>query len=359
VNARGNVFLEVVKEHSKLSPSEMLREIQLLRRDTENTLSEKNISYEALRHALVPSNKRREIALVFDINHINSNNYGREIFNQYMPLFDVRSDNSVLDGDYGTISGKDEPLLAKAFCDAVSPIRSTRYQHSSQFHVVYINNLTNAMVSRFDIGLRSYAGYVGMADVSHGSAFKFLLSTMLANAFLKNGLIIIQEHEDDRPNSEDINLIGWPFEKFGYVCRSLASYLHGPLLTYKIERPVFGQNDIDTELSLNSVCSLPLPLDDFMIEIDEAKAAYVRGHNASAIARAGLEHADADTFRQIISRKIKDSYIYRFEHSSARNVTKFNIILELPAVTAEMSVRFLAGIEYKPENKVLRLITLF
>jgi hypothetical protein len=96
-----------------------------------------------------------------------------------------------------------------------------------------------------------------------------------------------------------------------------------------------------------------------MIEIDEAKAAYVRGHNASAIARAGLEHADADTFRQIISRKIKDSYIYRFEHSSARNVTKFNIILELPAVTAEMSVRFLAGIEYKPENKVLRLITLF
>ena len=237
LNARGNAFLAVTRDCFQLSPFKMLREIQGLRRQTESALKSKNIHYDALRSALVQSHKRREIALVLDTTEIRSSNYGCEIFHQCMPLFDVNSNNSLLGGDYGTLNNNHEPLLAKAFCDAVVPVRSVRYRHSSQFHVIYINNLTEAMVSRFDNGLRPFAGYVGMADMSYGSAFKSLLSTMLADAFLKHGRVILQGHEDDRPNSEDINLIGWPFERFGYTCRSLASYLQGPLLTYKIERP--------------------------------------------------------------------------------------------------------------------------
>src|SRR5271157_3254027 len=101
------------------------------------------------------------------------------------------------------------------------------------------------MVRRFDVGLRPFTGYVGMANMSYGSAFKCLLSTMLANAFLKHGRVILLGHEDDRSNSEDTNLIGWPFTSFGYTYRSLVSYLQGPLLTYKIERPVLDGNDTD------------------------------------------------------------------------------------------------------------------
>ena len=74
-----------------------------------------------------------------------------------------------LGGDYGTLNNNHEPLLAKAFCDAVVPVRSVTYRHSSQFHVIYVNNLTEAMVSRFDNGLRPFVGYVGMADMSYGS----------------------------------------------------------------------------------------------------------------------------------------------------------------------------------------------
>ena len=365
LNARGNVSLAVTRDYFQLSPSKMLHEIQGLRRQTESVLKSKNIHYDALRSALVPSHKRREIALVFDtseIKKIKSGNYGCEIFHQCMPLFDVNSNNSLLDGDYGTLNNNHEPLLAKVFCDAVVPVRSVRYRHSSQFYVIYINNLTEAMVSRFDNGLRPFAGYVGMADMSYGSAFKSLLSTMLANAFLKHGRIIIQGHEDDRPNSEDVNLIGWAFENYGYSCRSLAEYLQGPLLTYKIERPVLDHDDSDTEdteISLNAVSTSPLPLDDFTIEVDEAKATYVRNHNLSAMTRAGLEQAGADTLCRLISAKIKASYIYGLEYLAAHNVTKFNLVLELPATKSRTPVRFLAGLEYKPEHKVLRLITLF
>lgn len=276
-----------------------------------------------------------------------------------MPLFDINSNNSVLAGDYGTATRNNEELLAKAFIEAVVPVRDVAYRHSGQFYIIYINNLTDEMVSRFELGLRSFAGYVGLANMTYGSLFKFLLSTMLANALLKHGRTIIQGHEDDRDNSENVNMICWPFTNYGYRCISLASYLQGPLLTYKIERPVFDRNDTDTELSLNSVSTTPLPLDDFLIEVDERKAAYVRDHNPSGIARAGLAQADEDEFRQVISAKIKASYIYDLKYLSDHDVTKFNIVLELPAMTAEAPVRFLAGLEYKPEDKVLRLITLF
>src|SRR5208283_5629988 len=86
VNARGNMLLEVVRDHSRLSPSEMLREIQSLRREIEEVLAQKDIRYEALRSALVPSQNRREIALIFDTTQIENYNYGREIFAQCMPL---------------------------------------------------------------------------------------------------------------------------------------------------------------------------------------------------------------------------------------------------------------------------------
>ena len=307
LNARGNVFLVVMRDYLQLSPSKVLHEIQELRRETESVLNFKNIPYGALRSALVPSHKRREIALVFDTTEIKSGNYGREIFYQFMPLFDVNSNNSVLVGDYGMFNNNHEPLFANAFGDAVLRVSSVIYRHSSQLYVIYINNLTEAMVSRFDNGLRPFAGYVGMADMSYGSAFKSLLSTMLANAFLKYGRIVLQGHEDDRPNNEDVNLIGWPFKKFGYTCRSLASYLHGPLLTYKIERPVLVHDDSDTEMSLNAVNASSLPLDGFTIEVDEAKAIYVRNHNVPSITRAGLEQAGADTLRRLISNKIRAS----------------------------------------------------
>ena len=51
---------------------------------------------------------------------------------------------------------------------------------------------------------------------------------------------------------------------------------------------MFDHDDIDTEMALNSVSANPLPLGDFDIDVDEAKAAYIRKHNAPAMVRAEL-----------------------------------------------------------------------
>ena len=360
VNARGNIFLEVVRATSKLDAAAMLREIQLLRREVESVLAAKGISYDELRPALVPNQKRREIALVFDSRLIGDGWYGRPIFENYMPLFNATGSHSVLVGDYGALNDEHEPLLAEAFCESLVPVRDVSYQHSSHFFIVYINNLSDDMFERFDSGLRSFDAYVGFADMTYGSRFKFLLSTMLANGFLKHNRIIIQGHEDDRPNTEDTNLSLMPFEKFGYTCRSLVSYLQGPLLTYKIERPVFDHHDIDTEMALNSVNANPLPLGDFDIDVDEAKADYIRKHNGPAMARAGLDRISTDDLRSLIASKIKASYIYRLEYRAALDLTKFNVIVELPPREGgDQPTRLVAALEYRPNDQVLRLITLY
>src|ERR1700744_5219361 len=76
LNARGNVFLEVTRDHFKLPPERMLREIQGLRQMVVDALALKGLRYEDLKSALIPDRTRREIALVFDTKAITSSWYG-------------------------------------------------------------------------------------------------------------------------------------------------------------------------------------------------------------------------------------------------------------------------------------------
>lgn len=359
LNARGHGMLEVIRDHYTSSPIEMMAEIQAVRRDVEAALKLKNISYEALRAALVPDPRRREIAFVFESGAAGGDDYGSAFFELYMPLFNVRSDHSVLDGDYLTHRPEDRQLLADAFKEAVRAVRPVTYRHAEQFYLVYINNLTAAMVEGFDTGLRGCPAYVGYADMTYGSTFKYLVSTMLPLAFIKHGRAIILGHEDDVPNNEDSNLIGWPFAQFGYRVRSIQSYLVGTLLTFKIECPVFDPDDADTQISLNAISGTPLPLNTFSIEVEAAKLAYLKREKAGSLHRANLAEVTIEQLQRIIADRITQSYIYRLEYDAEHDAAKFNIIIEVPGIDGAAPTRLLAALEYKSVVAVLRLITLY
>lgn len=357
LNARGHMMLEVMRDYFDLTSQQMFSEIQGLRRSVENALSPKGICYEDLKTALVPDRKRREIALVFDTLSIDSYSYGIEVFKRLIPLFNKNSNHSVLCGDYSG-SNENQSLLHEAMTEAILLNRSVEFKHSSQFFIVYINNLTPTMIERFDKGFSGWEPYIGYADTTYNSKFKFLLSTMLCNVFIKHKKIIIQGHEDDRPNNEDINMCGYPFEEFGYSCKSIQSMLEGVLLSYKIERPVVKGFEVDTEFSLNSVNSSPHPLDEFSIEVEKAKLAYLKKIKTGSMDRARLSEVSAKELSEIIKSKISASYIYNMVYDETHNVTKFNVIIELPS-DQRNPMRLLAALEYQPELKTLRLITLY
>jgi len=358
LNARGNVMLEVTRDYFRLSPDVMHREIQGMRHQIETTLGAKEIQYDALKTALVPDRKRREIALFFDTTKIDDSWYGLPVFKRYMPLFGKKSNHSVLAGDY-IDNGAGQKLLYEVLSDELKLARPVTCQHSSQFYVIYINNLTNSMFQHFSKALQDYSAYAGFADMTYGSRLKILLSTVLVNAFLKHRHIIIQGHEDDRSNDEDINMSGYPFEEYGYVCRSIQSSLEGVLLSYKIERPVIPGFEVDTEFSINAINPNPLPMDSFSIEVADDKLEYLKGEKSESLARAGLNEIGVTGLQMLIAEKLASSYIYNLVYLQEHDVTKFNVILEIPSANNMRPTRLLAALSYHPKSKTLELKTLF
>lgn len=70
--------------------------------------------------------------------------------------------------------------------------------------MVYLNNLTTAMIERLRLGLSDYAPFAGHVDTTFGSRFKTYLSGTLPNCYLKRRKTIIVSHEDDVGNDRDV-----------------------------------------------------------------------------------------------------------------------------------------------------------
>ena len=351
-------MLEVLRDHYKINSKQMFHLIQGMRRQVEILLDEKDLKYDKLRPVLVPSKKRREIALIFDTEVIESNWYGFEVMKRVIPLFNKSSNHSVLLGDYLGEAKVFEQRF-EAFREAVQLRRNVTFLCPNQFFIVYLNNLTNCMIDRFDTNLSKFQGYVGYADMTYSSKFKMYLSTMLVNSLIKFGKIILQGHEPDRDKTENVNMSGYPFEENGYVCRSICDDLMGVFLSYKIERPVFPGFEVDTEFALNAIVDTPVNIRDCEVAIDKEKLQYIVEQKGRSVSPAGLKDFTIDKLSETIKEKMQENYIYNLVYLDEFDVAKFNLILEFPKSNGHSTTRLLAALEYKYWEKKLRLITLY
>ena len=324
----------------------------------EEILESKGLSYGNLKSTLVPNRKRREVALVFDVLNMRESRYSIPIYSALIPLLRPQSNHSILAGDYiGDIDQQD--LLRRSFFESVELIRPVQWNSSDQFFIVYVNNLTDNMINTLGDGLAAFEPFVGLADTTFASNFKWCLSTMLVNVCLKYKNIILMAHEGDQDNSEDVNLSNFPCEDFGYMYRSLDDTYFGVFLSYKIERPVIQGFGSDTVLSINAVSSDPLPITDFHILVEPKKFHYLSDEKTAILKRIGLLDGDASLLQDMIVERISSNYIYNMEHDDQHNVTKFNIILEIRPTDNGPPQRVLAALEYEPTERCLRLITLY
>jgi hypothetical protein len=288
---------------------------------------------------------------------MTESSYGLPIHTRVLPLLDRTGSRSVLAGDY--IGGNhQQDVLYEILAKQLVPIRDITFRYSNQFYIVYINNLTDAMVSSLQEGLADFGPFAGIVDTTYASRFKWYLSTILPQLYIQHRTTIISGHEDDRPDVENVNLPGLPFEEFGYNLRSLPGYLQGVLLSYKIERPVLEGFEVDTEFSINAVNPNPIPIETFTIEFDERKFEYLASEKAESLRKIGLLGGDLTSLRAMIQEKIASNYIYSMAYCEKHHTTQFNIILEATAPDTK-PFRVLVGLEYIPNDKRLRLITMF
>ncbi len=338
LNARGNILLEVMRDHFDLSPTVMHREIQALQIATQDALQSKGIAYAQLKAGLVPNGDRNEAAFIFDSHCIESSWYGLAVAKAIIPLHGKRSTQSVLCGD---LIGEDQQFIFDILQESLVLSRSFTFVHGTALYCVYVNNLSDAALEAFHRSLCGFPPYVGFIPTTFASLAKTYLSTILVNSDLKHGNAVIMGHEDDRPNEDDVNLAGYPFEDFGYRIVSLQSSFFDLFLGYKIERPVFPDFEVDTDMSLNAVSTNVLPIDGFNVELEEAKHNYLKSEKFGKLEKAGIADLDSDELAKLIRAKVTASYIYNLAYLPDHDVIKFNAMLEIPRADEGIRREFL------------------
>ena len=352
IEARDNVMLEVVRKSFDLSPDQVFTEIQWLLRETTAALASRGITYDSLRPALVPSQKRHEVALCFDTAGIDDSWYGCRVYEQVIPLFARKTYHSVMTGDL-LAKSVGQTVLRSEFETALVRANPFDYRHSNQFFCVYLNNLTPHMIDTFHEGLCQYRPYVGYVDCTYDCFMKRWLSMCLPPHFIKAGTTIIQQHEDDLDSDANQNTVGYPFEDFGYEVKSVPSMMYGTLLSYKIERPVVRGFEADTEFSLNSVSSAPSQLDGFEVEVEASKLDYLVSNKLGSLTRAGLSGVTPRQLGELIRAKLQSSYVYNLRRIHQHDTVVFNMIVEVNRC------RLMAALHYRPESRTVRLVTMY
>jgi len=355
VEARSNVFLEVMTEHFRLSESRVFAEIQNSVRQLRGILDAKGVAYADLKRALVPSIDKTERAFVFDWTKFEVAGYGREVMHRLLPILDRRSTQSVLCGDWTARDHFADVLEASTAHGRNHPILRRNSGGGDTFYFVYLNNLPKKMASDIDQAFTGYPPYVGSVDLTFQSLLKAFLSTMLVRAFVKHRTIVIQSHEDDRDPREDVNLLGYDFAASGYYqVRSVPIWLYGLFLSYKIDRPVASDGDTDTRFSLNALGQTPLPMSDLDVILEQRKVAYLQREKAGSMKRAALEGLSAQQIARQIREKLSGNYFYNLARATDGETLKFDVVIE----NARES-RTVCALEYRPQDKAVRVITFY
>lgn len=354
IDARENVFLETMKASLNLSTQEIYKEIRRLFETLIDNLKEKNINYEHLKNALVPRPDRKEIALVFDTIQIDSAGYGHDVFLNILPLLERDATFSCLCGDY-IGSNENQIFLRDIFFEEINEINTAIYKHSTQFFIVYFNNLSDRQFTILTEGLAHYKPFTGYFDLTFSSPIKTILSTQLVRFFIKHKMTILLSSEEN----EDGNSTMYPLEENGYTCLGIDALCYGIFLSYKIEREIFPGFETDTSFSINAISQNVLDINDFKLVIEEKKLQYLLDKKIGNLERANLHILTRDELAEIIQKKIQDNYLYNLGYLASFNTIKFNILLEVPRIDKKLPMKLTAALEYIEMDKELRLITMF
>jgi len=355
LDARGNIFLEVTKEYHSLNDKVMHNEINDMFSQLIKVLVSKNIKYSDLKNCLIPRNDRKEIGLVFDTTQIKSYSYGDAVFSKLLPILEKKGKHSILCGDYIGHNDIQNELFFR-FYSEITQVNKFGYKHSSQFYIVYINNLSNSAFDNLIRKLKEYEPFSGFFDLTNQSFIKSYLSTILVNNCIKVENQILLGHEDDRDNSENINLVGYPYEESGYKIFSLQGNYFGVFLSYKIEREVFKGFESDIDFSLNSISPIISKIET--IEIEDKKFVYLLENKSGKLKKASIISTSKEELIELITKKINSNYIYNMTNLKTYNIFKFDILIELLNELNEI-IKITIGFEYLPEHAKLRLITLY
>lgn len=357
LNARGNVMLPVLRKHYDWSDERTFQEIQHFHRDFLEILRLKGIDYASLRSSLTPQPTKHEAAFLFDEQRCDNRTIpGVECADALFSALDRNTTHSILGGEL--IDDRDEIARALLHRSAVVA-KDLDFSHPCFCYVLYINNLSEASVGAIDRELRAHKAYLGYVPCTHASLAKTFVSMHLMNLVIKQGDTVILGHEDDRPNTENYNLHLHDYTALGLKLKSIQSIYFSTFLSYKPEWMLLKDSDDDLEIALRAMSREVAPLTEFSVVIaDDKFDKYLRTVKLGKLEKAGLADLTKSELEAAICEKLRMNYMYNMEwvDEPTHRLSKFNIMLEFP-ISGGYPERLVVALEYRPADRVLRLLT--
>ncbi len=361
-DAKGFLLYPVMKCCLELNDENVYETIQYGFETLQKQLALKNISYDALKGALIPNqNKDRfETCFVIDTSLIKSSNYGYFVFEKLIPLLDKESTYSILCGDY--IDCLQHPDSQRQLCSAIKSVlakcHKSKYIHSSQYFLIYINRLSGNQRQKIVEGLYPYPWFTGFADLTYASLFKSYISYILTNVCIKNKNKIIVPHSSDYADKVNINERGFPFESNGFLLSSINDDSYGAFLSYKIESVVPDKDDVS--FSFNALFPKFNSFEKIVLNISDDKwGKYLTDKEkgkGQIIESLGYDSGDKERFAKEIFNKICANYIYNLKENQYGDLM-FNVCIELPTIHDHIRKTTVA-LKYHPDSGLVDIVTL-
>lgn len=264
--------------------------------------------------------------------------------------------HSILGGEL--VDDRDEiarSLLARSAVVA----KDLDFKHPCFCYVLYVNNLSVGSVAAIDRKLRANKAYLGYVPCTYASLAKTFVSMGLVQLAIKQGGTVILGHEDDRPNTQNHNLHLHDYTALGLRLKSLQSMYFSTFLSYKPEQMFLQESDDDLEIALRSMSEEVAPLAEFTVAIGHDKFnKYLKTAKLGKLKRAGLDGLTKAELEAAIREKLRMSYLYNMEwvDEKTHRLSKFNVMLEFPRRDGPPE-RMVAVLEYRPTDRILKLIT--
>lgn len=358
LDGRGNILLPLLFDTFQLGDENCAEIVQGMFEDLKKKLLCKGIEYSKLKSALIPVHKeKRETAFLFDTDVIKDAWYGNTIFRRLLPAFNKESTFSILAGD---LIAETIPLrlCREIIFENLVQFHPTVFQHPTQYHVVYINNLSDDQHNKIVEALRHEKCFVGYVDMTFSGRLKTILANCLVPIGIKHRGTMILSHEDDREDSEDVNNCGYAFEDYGFSVKSISNMYFTLFLSYKMESIFADPKDLDYSINAINPFRASEPVFRLPVFVSEDKIQYLKENKSAIMEKLGLQDCSVEILSELIKDHIRKGYFYNLEYLETYRTPKFNLSLELKTTEGKLR-KVLVALKYSFDNERLELITMY
>jgi len=179
-DTRDLIIWDMLKNNYKLDSDQIHNEIERVFEPMIERLKEIGVPYEKLKNVLTPQIDKMEICFVFDSLKTENTNYGSVIFKKIIPLIAGIEKTAMFYGDLiGPETRGGQKTVREIMQQSINFSTALDYENSSQFFLVFFNNISSAKLEIIDKGLKHLSYYVGYSDITYGSFFKDLVASSI------------------------------------------------------------------------------------------------------------------------------------------------------------------------------------